>query len=886
MAFYIKRPTGWTTVKKFYVKKTDGTTSEWTEVQNAFIKRASGWKSFLESFTITPSVQPQMISNGSTTDYYGGFNLSLNRGTWIGNPTIFTMRIQRSINQSSGFANVATGNYTNLNSNSSTNITYALTDQDAKSGYYFRGYVKAEDGDGNFYQHYTPTVLSRISFAIGAISTTNTTENGATFTWTLVGVPDNTFYYSQQITITRVSDSVVVYQAPLTPGTTSTSVSTTNIVAATDYVTTISVIANDGWKTSESPTVKNSQVSWKSKTDVPVNLIVPTIGPFNNRGNISETTSIVSTTGTWSGVDASTIYQYQFYSGSAVLRSFSSSNSYAYQTGNAGAVGYVQVRASNDNGLNYSLPAESSRKLIDPPVTASITSGQSSISLQNGRPIINYSINNYPTGYEIDWGDGEKSVFTDITISSINTFIRKPTAYATPGTKIVTLSAFPAGSSSTSTFNVNISPFSYYITSVRPETPQVTQSLSTTENRVVFDWEDSATPQDINSYLYNPSGNQPSVSWTQYVWGAGLLGGYPSESSPLVAPISSINNYNLNSTPNYPTGPWDDWWGINSSANNSPISMKVQSTASQRIARIVWDKQNALDLLSFKVNYTITNAPGRNGTYEYTSWFTPGSFYSNIAAYWFDIGSLPSDSAVVTVNFVTGYEGSNGAGASHNAYLTAGFSSSTTASLLSVMSNISTGYYTYISTPPPTPTGTLSVSNITSSQCTATFTVSNAGSWDVRGSYIGGAFFLSSVNPSSPVTVTNLPSGANGVTIVLNMWTGANQTGTLYQVSTSINVPAGSSAPSTPTGLINTYSSGPSWTGSWNASTGAEPITYYWTLYQSAEIGGTINATESGSTTSTSFTKSMSVNNGLWAYYTVYASNSIGSSGTATSEWA
>jgi len=189
-------------------------------------------------------------------------------------------------------------------------------------------------------------------------------------------------------------------------------------------------------------------------------------------------------------------------------------------------------------------------------------------------------------------------------------------------------------------------------------------------------------------------------------------------------------------------------------------------------------------------------------------------------------------------------------------------------------------------TPPSTPTGTISVSNITSTQCTATFTVNNAASWQIVGSYIGGAFFLSSQNASSPVLVTNLPSGASGVSIILNMYTGAGLTGTLYQVSTSINVPAGSSAPSTPTGLINTYSSGPSWTGSWNASTGTAPITYYWELYQSASIGGSLTAFASGSTSGTSFTQSMSSANGLWAYFVVVASNSVGSSGTATSEWA
>jgi len=94
-------------------------------------------------------------------------------------------------------------------------------------------------------------------------------------------------------------------------------------------------------------------------------------------------------------------------------------------------------------------------------------------------------------------------------------------------------------------------------------------------------------------------------------------------------------------------------------------------------------------------------------------------------------------------------------------------------------------------------------------------------------------------------------------------------------------------APSTPTSLINTYSSGPSWAGSWTASaTGTATITYYWTLYQSSSSGGTVNATASGNTTGTSFTQAMNSANGLWAYFTVYASNATGTSGTATSGWA
>ncbi len=202
---------------------------------------------------------------------------------------------------------------------------------------------------------------------------------------------------------------------------------------------------------------------------------------------------------------------------------------------------------------------------------------------------------------------------------------------------------------------------------------------------------------------------------------------------------------------------------------------------------------------------------------------------------------------------------------------------------LSNASNTATTAAYYV---PPTPTGSISASNVTSTQCTATFSVSNAASWQIVGSYIGGAFYLSGTNASSPVTVTNLPSGANGVSIILNMYTGAGLTGTLYQASTTINVPPAASAPSTPTGLVNTYSSGPSWTGSWNASTGTTPITYYWELEQAASSGGTITAFASGSTSGTSFTQSMNPANGLWARFLVVASNSVGSSGTATSNWA
>jgi hypothetical protein len=163
-----------------------------------------------------------------------------------------------------------------------------------------------------------------------------------------------------------------------------------------------------------------------------------------------------------------------------------------------------------------------------------------------------------------------------------------------------------------------------------------------------------------------------------------------------------------------------------------------------------------------------------------------------------------------------------------------------------------------------------------------------------NGATFGAPSVSSVTQDSSGASVTLATVGTMGKPpFVFGGWTidGVSYpSGGTYTPTANVNASAiwnaSGSAPSTPSGLTNSYSSGPTWTGSWAASSGTAPITYYWTLYQSATVGGTINATASGSTTSTSFTKTMLSADGLWAQFTVYASNSSGTSGTATSGWA
>ena len=168
-----------------------------------------------------------------------------------------------------------------------------------------------------------------------------------------------------------------------------------------------------------------------------------------------------------------------------------------------------------------------------------------------------------------------------------------------------------------------------------------------------------------------------------------------------------------------------------------------------------------------------------------------------------------------------------------------------------------------------------------------------ATSYDV--SWSGGT-----TGSASGITATSYEITANNtssVTFTVTSKVGTNTGGAASasgsstepqtQRQTSVTVTSPAVAPSQPTGLVNTYSTGPGWTLTWNASSGTAPITYTWTLYQSASNGGSTTASQFGSTTGTSSgLVSMNSVNGLWAQFYLYASNSAGSSSVAISPWA
>lgn len=161
--------------------------------------------------------------------------------------------------------------------------------------------------------------------------------------------------------------------------------------------------------------------------------------------------------------------------------------------------------------------------------------------------------------------------------------------------------------------------------------------------------------------------------------------------------------------------------------------------------------------------------------------------------------------------------------------------------------------------------------------------------------YIDSNFITTTTSNSYTYTKGNT-SGSTSAQVIAYVGgsQGSSQSGSVnlttkysgYTTGSGTFSPAGV-APSTPTSLTNTYSSGPSWTGTWAASSGTAPITYYWTLTQANSEGGATTFTTNGNTTGTSFTSGGGGSTyGLWARFTVYAQNSVGTSGTATSSWA
>jgi hypothetical protein len=781
-------------------------------------------------------------------------------------------------------------------------------------------------------------------------SVTNVTSNGATFSWSTAGLTDSTYIYSQQLDIIRYSDGAIAYTVNPTAGATSAIVSNANIVSGTTYYAKLTIIANDGWKTSGSPTQQISTSSNFVPFSSPVNTVVPTLSPLNNRSYVPMSTISSTNQGTWTGTDLNTIYRYQwlYYNGDvlgyqgyvniagAITSSYSvpsnytsvygstirsrvtaanpipgvstiaasGNGSYATITTNiphnlsagnviiingmtpAGYNGLYTISSVTSNTITYAnatttaqtvsgtiylaTHAYSSAYNVEAGVTVTgIGASPTSVGI-NTNTTLTATISNYPTSYIISWGDGTQTNSGTLTSGTSSVGVGQTHSYTTTGTKTIGITAQPGNVFNS--VNVTVAPA---VTINSYPTISGTGAVGTNISFAAGSYNNAASVTthlvvSLNTSFSSSSGVKTSTSpytvtsgdtagspyyfatrdtvvgldgVTYYFWS----GGYSGASVTIPQGSGSILSYNPNVAPTI------------SGSSISPSSGTAGSTTFTAYAG------------------TVTGSPTPTISYQWQ--------YFNTSFVFVNIAGATSQSYTPPSNFNTLYP-------NYGFYclITAsnGISPDATARPSATLNN---------PVSPPSG-GTVSISTNTGNYNVGSVITYSTSGWANSPT----SYYLELHNGTNPVLTsdplrasTTSTSGSYTITSsdvpnYFKAWATATNSGgstvaSSAQVGPAAGTPTGT-APTTPSGLSNSYSSGPSWTGSWSASSGTAPITYYWSLYQAQTSGGAVTATASGSTTGTSFTQSMNSANGLWAYFTVYANNAYGNSMTATSGWA
>jgi hypothetical protein len=202
--------------------------------------------------------------------------------------------------------------------------------------------------------------------------------------------------------------------------------------------------------------------------------------------------------------------------------------------------------------------------------------------------------------------------------------------------------------------------------------------------------------------------------------------------------------------------------------------------------------------------------------------------------------------------------------------------------------------------------GSVSVNPTTGTAGSTTYTASASG-WSGSGtisySYSWQYFSSSSFSWVQAATGSTFSPASNintlypnyGWQVVVTASNGVSPNGTA-STSVTINSPASGTAPATPTNGGGTYSTGTNYVSNatfTSSASGTTPITYYWSVYSSTSSGGASTGyTNSGNIQSSSLSTTINIPQqswnqatyGNWANYSVYAQNSVNTSGTLT--WA
>jgi hypothetical protein len=864
-------PLDWVTIANLYRKNSDGS---WIKIRRAYRRNSAthptnplDWVIVHDSDSLKPyyTNPPTLESNGYLPSVFeDGNTLTLTRGTWANTgtsyaPVSYSLEIQSSPD-GSAWSTVASG--------TGTTLTYTINLIDVRSpSYYFRGKVTSTNVNGSTFV-FTGSTRSNMDFSVSSI-TAYTASNQIFVNWSFNKTNNSSNVSSQTVSIINNNAYTyngqyfpaytTVYSATVPVGTSLASILTgaTNIKPSESIFAYISATAND----SAGTVASDFSADFISPMAVGTVSISPSFSESGGYRRVESGSTVTAVTDGW---PAGTTFTYAWYRS----RSFSSQDDISLGTGSSITVPtststtgeriWVDVYGTS-SGQTSNAVFSGQHRIIPAPPSFTLGGGGSSItitSLTSTGGEYYFGTYSGPTSGTIL----ETPIGTDYTIPDLVT-----------GTYTVTLYSRA----------INGSMFSYVVTESNTATSQQKSIVALNPPTSV-----SATFSGGTFYISFSGGSGPYYQ----VW-------YNTSTTPGVNNPTSLGvtsyDFNGSSSPIAWTPPFVNYgttynFWVRSSNSLTAASVGDYSSWSNAYGQAAAPALTAPTITS--VSSSVEGAP-------VTVYFTGGSgpYYQ---IYWVSVNPLPSQEytpdAEGSSSPLTDNTGPGSASVQWYAYVRSVTSLGWTGvGPSSLASPWSSAYPFTVTSPNATaPTSVAAYANSATSVTVYWSGSSNATKYRVWwNTNLAG----NGVNPTSSydaeTTNTFYTFNSMSGSTTYYFWVSAanaNNIWTSYSLSPrgQATTPSAGTAPSTPTGLSNSYSSGPTWTGSWSASSGTAPITYYWTLYQSKSNGGSITATASGSTTGTSFARSMTSSNGLWAYYTVFASNSFGTSGTATSPWA
>jgi len=584
----------------------------------------------------------------SYNNFYGTDVLTLTRGSYTNTTTnsntTYRMTIYKSINSGTALTNWTVASrttFTGANSTGSTSITYTITNQDAKDGYYFAAEVRVNNdantvGSSNYdFETAVPPsgiqrILSRVFFQTNSF-TVDRKSTSATFSWTVSDIADASFMYQDAansasvVRITTTPGGAFVYDAPasvnsLSAGTATVPVGT--LTANTAYRADLIVRGNDGWKTDVNFTKNNKGAQTLGSTYLtfltpaaePVNTVAPVVSPLNNRSRWPVNTLLSITNGTWSNLVSPTFtYKWEYFTSSWIPNSIVQTST--FPTSANGLSARCIVRATNSDGGFGEVTVNTT---LDPEV---IISGLSPTTVESGIATnFGFTINGYPTAYAVDWTNDGTNDFnqSSVTANTASVTPSVPNTYSVGGNYNLKVTAQPGNKVLTTPVTVTPQAFGYsvYEQSDVPARTALSQAkVAGSSNTVLIEF-GSTTPADVlydDLYIYGTGSQSFNLNTATVISAVTTSGityyttsanhGYQVDAK---VTITGLTNYNVTEGTILPGANTNVFSVVTGAANGSISGQSGQAKASPVVSITTLNQ------------YDSTGAFG-SGTYEYTT---------------------------------------------------------------------------------------------------------------------------------------------------------------------------------------------------------------------------------------------------------------------------